>query len=199
MTRRPNLEARRRILEAARELFAAGGYEAVSMGRVAARAGLKKANLFHYYPTKEALGVAVLAEAEGRYVAGVRALFADDDQDPVTAVRLLFARGTPGPRRSGGAACCLVGRLALDAEDCGTPVRRGIESCFAAWRAEIARFLGGWKRRGWFRGSFRPEEGADAVLALYEGGLLLARAAGGADPFEHAERAAVAVLVSWRA
>lgn len=198
MTRRPNLEARRRILEAARELFASGGYEAVSMERVAARAGLKKANLFHYYPTKEALGVAVLAEAERRYVEGVRALFADDARDPATAVRLLFARARPGPRRA-GAACCLVGRLALDAGDCGAPVRRGVESCFGAWRAEIASFLGGWKRRGWFRASFRPEEGADAVLALYEGGLLLARASGGSDPFAHAERAAVAVLVAWRA
>jgi TetR/AcrR family transcriptional repressor of nem operon len=197
MTRRPNVEAREKILRTAYELFARGGFESVSMERVAARAGLKKANLFHYYPTKEALGVAVMKEAARRYSDGVRAIFADDEQDPVTAVRLLFARATAGARRDCGSGC-FIGRMAQDIDECAPQMRRSVTGCVEDWRAEIERFLSGWKRRGYFRGGFRPLETADAVLALYEGGLLIAKALGDAAPAEHAERAAVTVIVSWR-
>jgi len=188
MTRRPNTEAREKILRTAYELFARGGFESVSMERVAARAGLKKANLFHYYPSKDALGVAVMKEASRRYAHGVRAIFADDAQDPVTAVRLLFTR-------AGG---CFIGRMAQDIDECNPEMRRSVTGCVEEWRAEIERFLSGWKKKGYFRASFRPQETADAVLALYEGGLLIAKALGDQGPVEHAERAAVTVIVSWR-
>jgi TetR/AcrR family transcriptional repressor of nem operon len=197
MTRRPNVEAREKILQTAFELFARGGFESVSMERVAGRAGLKKANLFHYYPTKEALGVAVMKEASRRYADRVRAIFADDDQDPVRAVRLLFTAVAADERRDCGGGC-FIGRMAQDIEECNPEMRRSVTGCVEEWRAEIERFLSAWKRRGYFRGGFRPLEAADAVLALYEGGLLIAKALGDAGPAEHAERAAVTVIVSWR-
>ena len=58
-----NVGARQRILEAARKLFHERGLRGVSMEDVAGAAGIKKANLFHYYPTKESLELAVLDQA----------------------------------------------------------------------------------------------------------------------------------------
>lgn len=199
MTRAPNLAARRRILDAAAALFAEGGFEAVSMESVAAAAGLKKANLFHYYRTKQALGVAVLEEATRRHAEGVRAIFSDGSTDPVTAVRLLFTRGGDKLRRDRGGGNCLIGRLSQEA--CGEDgaMARRLTACVKEWRAEMAAFFGGWKKRGYFRPRFEPLEAADAVIALYEGGLLLAKAVGGPAPAEHAERGAVAIVVSWKA
>jgi TetR/AcrR family transcriptional repressor of nem operon len=197
MTRRINVAAREKILRTAYELFARGGFESVSMDRVAARAGLKKANLFHYYPTKEALGVAVMAEAARRYSDGVRAIFADDAQDPVSAVRELFARGNPDARRDCGRGC-FIGRMAQDVDEENEALRGAVSDCVAEWRAEIERFFAGWKKRGYFRDRFRAVEAADAVLALYEGGLLISKALGDPAPAEHAERAAVTVIVSWK-
>ena len=60
MPRTLNLEARENILRSAMGLIHARGFRDVSMEDVAESAGLKKANLFHYYPTKEALGLATL-------------------------------------------------------------------------------------------------------------------------------------------
>ena len=197
MTRRPNVAAREKILRTAFELFARSGFESVSMESVAARAGLKKANLFHYYRSKEALGVAVMKEASRRYADGVRAIFADDEQDPVTAVRLLFARATAGARKDCGGGC-FIGRMAQDIDECAPEMRRSVTGCVQEWRAEIERFLACWKKKGYFRASFRPAETADAVLALYEGGLLIAKALGDPAPAEHAERAAATVIASWR-
>lgn len=199
MPRKLDTAARARILESAASLFAQGGYEAVSMEKVAAAAGLKKANLFHYYPTKEALGTAVVEEAARRHAEGVRAIFADPETDPITAVRLLFTRGGDKLRRDCGGGNCLIGRLSQDVDEDCEEMRAALRSCVLEWRREIAGFLGGWQRRGYFKARFEPLEAADAVIALYEGGLLLAKAAGRAEPAEHAQRGAVTIVVAWKA
>ncbi len=197
MTRRPNTEARTKILETAYELFARDGYEAVSMDRVAAAAGLKKANLFHYYPTKEELGAAVIAEAARRHQEGMRALFADRGQDPVTAVRLLFDRGTGGMRRDCSRGC-FIGKMGQELDERDGAMRRTLAACLGQWREEVADYLDAWRKKGYFRSGFRAAEAADGVLALYEGGLLIAKVAGDDAPVEHARRAAVTVIVAWK-
>jgi len=197
MTRRPNVEARERILAKAYGLFAAEGYEAVSMDRVAAAAGLKKANLFHYYPTKETLGAAVIREAARRHAEGLRALFADGERDPVTTVRRLFDRGTLGTRKDCSRGC-FIGKMGQEIDERNEAMRRTLTACLGAWREEVARYFDGWRRRGYFRAGFRPAEAADGVIALYEGGMLVAKVIGDDAPVEHARRAAVTVIVSWK-
>lgn len=197
MTRRPNTEARTKILERAYELFARDGYESVSMDRVAEAAGLKKANLFHYYKTKEALGAAVIAEASRRHEDGMRALFSDQTQDPVTAVRLLFDRGTAGTRKD-CAQGCFIGKMGQELDERDTVMRRALAACLGQWREEVAAYLDSWRKRGYFRTGFRATETADGVLALYEGGLLIAKVVGDDAPVEHARRAAVTVIVAWK-
>ena len=48
------------ILDIATRLFAERGYEGASMGDLAERVGLRKASLFHHYPSKDELYCAVL-------------------------------------------------------------------------------------------------------------------------------------------
>jgi AcrR family transcriptional regulator len=50
---------RERLVAAAGELYASGGYAGISFGALAERTGLRKATLFHYFPNKEALAWAV--------------------------------------------------------------------------------------------------------------------------------------------
>ena len=50
------------LVAAARELFADDDYAAVSVQAIARRAGVAKGTVFLYFPTKEALGLAVLGE-----------------------------------------------------------------------------------------------------------------------------------------
>jgi AcrR family transcriptional regulator len=52
-------QVRARIVAEATQCYAAGGYAGLSFGTVAERVGIKKATLFHYFPTKDALVHAV--------------------------------------------------------------------------------------------------------------------------------------------
>ncbi|MFI5344764.1 MAG: TetR/AcrR family transcriptional regulator [Elusimicrobiota bacterium] len=197
MTRRPNIEARAKILRAAYELFATEGYEAASMDRVAEAAGLKKANLFHYYRTKEALGAAVIAEAAKRHSEGMRELFSDAAQDPVTTVRLLFDRGTAGMRQDCSRGC-FIGKMGQELDESDTAMRRQLSQCLGRWREDVTAYLDGWRKRGYFRAGFKAEEAADGVLALYEGGILIAKVVEDDAPLENARRAAVTVIAWWK-
>lgn len=197
MTRRPNVETRRRILEAARRLFAEGGYAGVSMDRVAAASGVKKANLFHYYPSKEALGTAVVEEAAARHAESAGGPFADPGRDPLSAVDALFAAAAEAC--SSKPKGCFIGRMAQEAEACAPGMRRRLRACLGEWRDGLAAFLEGWRRKGWFKRDFDSRAAADGILALYEGSLLLAKARGGAEPVRNAGLTARTALGAWRA
>jgi AcrR family transcriptional regulator len=62
-TRLPVDERRRRLLELGTELFARHPYEELSMRRIAREAGISKALLYHYFPSKQRFFAATLAQA----------------------------------------------------------------------------------------------------------------------------------------
>lgn len=65
MTTRTRSEERRaEIVRAALEVIAERGYRGASLAAVAERVGLTQQGLLHYFPTKEALLVAVLKERD---------------------------------------------------------------------------------------------------------------------------------------
>lgn len=53
-------ETQQKILAAARELMLALGYSATSVDEICTRAGVSKGSFYHFFPTKEDLGLAVL-------------------------------------------------------------------------------------------------------------------------------------------
>ena len=73
----PGKHAARRdaILAAARSCFARKGFHQTSTAAICAQAGMSPGNLFHYFPTKQAI-IAAIVDQEGRetaaYFAGVQ-------------------------------------------------------------------------------------------------------------------------------
>jgi AcrR family transcriptional regulator len=62
-TRLPVDERRAQLLELSTELFATHSYAELSMARIAREAGISKALLYHYFPSKRDLFLATLGEA----------------------------------------------------------------------------------------------------------------------------------------
>jgi AcrR family transcriptional regulator len=55
-------ERRRRLLELGADLFARHGYDELSMAAIAREAGISKALLYHYFPSKQAYFTATLEQ-----------------------------------------------------------------------------------------------------------------------------------------
>lgn len=69
------------ILEAALNVFSAHGFRGATVDQIAAEAGLSKPNLLYYFPSKEAMHEALLAELLDTWLDPLRAL--DDSGDPL--------------------------------------------------------------------------------------------------------------------
>ncbi len=77
----PVSEGAQRILSAAAGLFARKGYAAVSINDIAAAVGGSKANVFHHFPTKDALYLAVIRSACEGFADEFDAIAENDDDD----------------------------------------------------------------------------------------------------------------------
>jgi AcrR family transcriptional regulator len=74
VTAKVKAETRQRILEAARQLLAASGYEASTTRDIADAAGIANGTLFNYFPNKEAILAALVAEATAGMYADFESL-----------------------------------------------------------------------------------------------------------------------------
>ena len=198
MTRQRNLETRRRILEAAHELFLERGLKGVSMDDVASAAGLKKANLFHYYPSKERLELAVLERAAGEMKQQVEEQLSPKGRDPVSAVASMFEQAGRGMRERRCRGGCFLGNVAQEASDHNETIRVRVSEFLCYWTDQLAGFLDRGRAAGYFRPELEPRTAAEAILALFEGALLFSKASRRPDPVESSKRMAVAYLEGFR-
>jgi TetR/AcrR family transcriptional regulator len=70
---------RKAILDAALAVFSAHGFRGSTIDRIAERAGLSKPNLLYYFPSKEAIYVAVLEDTLADWLEPLAALDAKGD------------------------------------------------------------------------------------------------------------------------
>jgi TetR/AcrR family transcriptional regulator, transcriptional repressor for nem operon len=198
MARKINIEARRRILEAARELFLERGLRGVSIQEVAVAAGMKKANLFHYYPNKEALELAVLEQAAAEMRQQVEEQLSARSRDPVGAVALMFEQAGRWMRERRCRGGCFLGNVAQEASDHNEKIRLHVSGSLRYWTEQLAFFLDRARASGYFRPDLEPKQAAEAILALFEGSLLFSKASRRPDPVESSKRMAVAYLEGFR-
>jgi AcrR family transcriptional regulator len=84
------IEQRARILDSARSLFAAEGFEQVTVSDIARSAGVARATVFNYFPSKHALVDAITEDVLGYYGRMLERALADDETPTSTLLRALF-------------------------------------------------------------------------------------------------------------
>src|SRR5260370_24929991 len=95
VTAEAKVETRQRTLEAARQLFAASGYEGSTTRDIADAAGIANGTLFNYFPNKEA----ILASLIAGVTAGLHTEFERCNLDEGSFEEHLFAFVGAGLRK----------------------------------------------------------------------------------------------------
>jgi AcrR family transcriptional regulator len=148
-------DKRARILQAARDLVAEGGWSAAQVDNVAARAGVATGTVYRYWSAKAELCAEIVADVSTREVAIVRAV-ADADTPPAdklaAAVRTFASRALQGRRLA----------YALIAE----PVDPGVESVRLEYRGQLAHCFERILREGIMRGVFPRLDPAVAAACI---------------------------------
>jgi AcrR family transcriptional regulator len=156
-------ERRRRIAETLRRIAADEGLEAVSLGQVAAAAGISKGQVQHYFPTKDAMlryAVRTLRDQVERQVAAEVAGAPPDLRTVLVALLPLDDES----RTEALVANAFLWR-ALKDEEIAAQFRTGYEQL----REVLAALVGAEQGAGTWPADLDPGREADFLLALTSG------------------------------
>jgi TetR/AcrR family transcriptional regulator, transcriptional repressor for nem operon len=166
-------DTRDHLVQAAMRLFWAKGYGSTSIADVLQAAKVNSGSLYHFFPGKQDLLLAVLA----RYREGLRPMLLapawEGVDDPVERVFALLARYRQSVVDTDCTYGCPIGSLALEIHEPDPPVREALAANFNGWTDAIEECLEA-------AGPLLPKtanrrELAELVLTTMEGAVMQAR------------------------
>jgi TetR/AcrR family transcriptional regulator, transcriptional repressor for nem operon len=168
-----SLDTRERILQSAMELFAAKGYASTSIDEVLRKSAAKPGSLYHFFPGKEDLLVAVLDAHREKIDAMLLQPAWIGYNDPIERVFALLARYRMLIVATDCEYGCPIGSLALEMHKARKPVRERLSANFAAWTDAVHRcYLDAADR---FEAGTNLRELAEFTLTTMEGGVMQSR------------------------
>ena len=166
-----------RVLDAACGLFAQQGVRATTLDQVGRKSGTGRSQLYLFFSSKADLVRDVVALQVDRVLAAQQPLL--DAMADADGVRdwCVAAAGQYGPD---DAIRCPVGSLVHELSGPGSDAasRAAVADGFERWRAALAAGLHRAAAHGGLAPGTDPDAAAAALLAAYQGGVLLAAATG---------------------
>jgi len=175
---------RERIVEAARELFFKQGYTATGVAQILKTAEANSGSLYHFFPSKEDLLVAVLEKYRTMLEPRVLRPAFDRTTDPIERLFAVLAGYRLLLEATHFELGCPIGNLALEVTNSQPEARRLIIENFKAWCEAIRELIEDAADR--FPSDIEPATLATHVLATMEGSVMLARAYRSFEPFDQA-------------
>jgi TetR/AcrR family transcriptional repressor of nem operon len=179
-------DTRTRLVLAAMQLFWEKGYGSTSIADVLQAARVNSGSLYHFFPGKQDLLLAVL----DLYHAGIRDMLLEPAwrgvDDPIERVFALLARYRRSLTDTECTYGCPIGSLALELHEPDLPVRERLAANFDAWIGAIEECLAAAGER--LPADCDRGELAAFVLTTMEGGVMQARTYRKIDSFDGAVR-----------
>ncbi len=172
-------DARKRLIEAAKDVIYAQSYEAVSVDDLCAAARVTKSSFYHFFSSKQDL-VLVAMESQWQWFEQtvLKPTFADHLPPQERIVRLfdLILQGQQAQKQaSGHMRGCPVGNLTLEMSTQDELIRTQVERFFREWLSYFERMLCEAKEQGIVPATLNTTVTAQALLAYFEGVMLLAK------------------------
>jgi AcrR family transcriptional regulator len=181
-----------RILDAAALLFYEQGVRATGLEQIIAASSTGKGQLYHYFDGKGDLVLAVIERQIDRVLAAQQPLLRELTSAAAIDAWLdllvqLHANGDHPVR-------CPLGALAAELAENDPAAREALSAGLRRWSGQIADGLRIIQSRGGLDPGADCDALADATLAAYQGGVLLAQAHGTLQPLRAALAGARAAL-----
>jgi TetR/AcrR family transcriptional regulator, transcriptional repressor for nem operon len=175
---------RDRIIEAARDLFSRQGYAATGISQILRASRARSGSLYHFFPSKEDLLVAVLEKHRTTLEPKVLRQPGGPRPDPVERLFGILDTYRGVLIQTQFTLGCPVGGLALEVSNTYPAVRRSIVQHFETWSTAINRLLT--DAAGHLPADVDTIALARHVLATLQGAVMLARAYRSVEPFDQA-------------
>lgn len=173
--------SRDRIIDAACTLFFEQGVTATGLAEVIASSGTGKGQLYHYFSDKaDLVGAVIDVQVE-------RTILPQHELAPTTLDGLReWARIAVAQHADADQARCPLGSLVGELSGRDPEAMRMLQRGFDRWRALLAAWISTLQENGEVRADRSAASLAHALLAAYEGGLILAEAQNDLGPLRDA-------------
>ena len=166
-------DVRTRIVMAAMELFWAKGFNSTSIADILSRTQLNAGSLYHVFPGKQDVLIAVLEAYRDGIEENLLAPAWEGVDDPVERIFALLARYRWMILETDCTYGCPIGSLALELHEADPVVRELLAVNFANWAGAIERCLKAAGDR--LPADLDRRALAEFVLTTMEGGVMQAR------------------------
>ncbi|WP_171166423.1 TetR/AcrR family transcriptional regulator [Streptomyces sp. I05A-00742] len=177
-----------RLIESTRDLLWERGYVGTSPKAIQQRAGAGQGSMYHHFSGKPDLALTAIR----RTAEEMRAKAEEQFSGPGTALERISAYLLREREVLKG---CPMGRLTQDPDVVADPVlRQPVDETFAWIRDRLAGLLAEGRERGELDAALDPAATASTVIAVLQGGYVLARAADSDEPYRQAVQGVLGLL-----
>ena len=164
---------REKILDAAFQEIYRYGFQSASLTNILDRTGLTKGALYHHFPDKQALGLAVVDEViRGRLEELVFAPLRNSDEPLATLLAILHAkRDNPEVVELG----CPLNNLMQEMSPLDETFRARLNAVMKSWQGAVADALKRGQRQGQVRKDIDCAETALFLVSAWEGCIGIAK------------------------
>ena len=165
-------DIRQRILEAGAEAIASKGFNGCGLTEILTRAGVPKGSFYHYFASKEQLGVALIEKARDEHLDWARAIVGDRRRSPLERLRALFQDSYTECIARGSAHECLIPKLALETGQLSEPVHAAVKCAYQQWTSLLAQVIREGQASGEIPRGEDPDRLANVLVMLWEGATI---------------------------
>ena len=163
---------RERLLDAAAKEILENGFRAASLDAILSRTGVTKGALYHHFPSKKDLGLAVIDEVYRPAALAPWLKRLADCDDPVTAITDMLQVKSSSCSATRSVRCgCPMNNLAQEMASVDEDFRLKVESVFHDWRTAIADALERGKAEGFVRDNLDTMKAATFITCVIEGAV----------------------------
>jgi len=172
-------DTQQRILDAASALILARSYADVGVADICRHAGVKKGSFYHFYPSKQALMLAVMdAQFINMKASVIDKAFAEDLPPLERFGRFaehVYQLQKKINHDTGFVLGCLFGNLANELSTQDEPIRDQIQQTFSKLQKLFSSVLQAAQQRGEMPAEMDVDATGKAMLAYFEGVLLMSK------------------------
>ncbi|WP_040804058.1 TetR/AcrR family transcriptional regulator [Nocardia concava] len=172
-------ETRDRLLDATQELVEAAGYFGTGLNQVIAHSGAPRGSLYFHFPGGKDQLVGESVRRAGAAIGDSLGALADSDVSTVEFIERVLRQLGDRLEESEWRKGCPVATVALETAASHDSIQQACSEVYSGWEDTVRARLAG-----------RPgaDDLATTILALIEGGLLLARAHRSREPLNRVGR-----------
>jgi AcrR family transcriptional regulator len=160
---------RQKLLEAAFAEIHRNGFQAASLTQILADTGLTKGALYHHFPDKKALGLAVIEEVIRPQLAAMMFAPLADTLQPLAAMQALLKAKAREPDPWVVTLGCPLNNLMQEMSPVDEAFRLQLNGLFEAWVGVVTAALKRGLKSGEVNAAIKPADTAFFIVSALEG------------------------------